>query len=181
MNFKMVSGDLQVFPLLPVLQMLLASGRSGKLSLQHMRGGEMWFENGELIHAVSMGLEGEAALQLLSSVDGGTFTFEAYTEPVSQTIKLRQDIIMRRMLLNTDQWEKVQFHFPNWDKSLIFSHLWNESQLVDHTQYRVLALVDETRSIKEMLHQSGVLPLDFFNTLQHFKESRMIELTDVTV
>lgn len=169
----MVSGDLKVFPLLPVLQMLLASGRSGLLSLQHERGGFMWFENGELVHASSSGLTGEAALQLLSIVESGTFTFEGNQEAPEKTIRLRQDIIMRRMLMHTDLWQPFLQTFDDWNSTLRFTSVWSEDQALTRVQYQVASQVGKG-SIVQMMQATPLAPLDFFENLQQLLDKNWI-------
>ena len=60
----MLRGDLAVFPFMPVMQMLLSSGRAGRLSVSHARGGELWFEPGELVHARAGSLTGKNLMHL---------------------------------------------------------------------------------------------------------------------
>lgn len=172
----MVSGDLQVFSLLPVMQMLLASGRSGQLTLSHARGGDLWFEGGELVHAQSGSLSGEAALQMLSSVDSGTFTFEADKSSPDRTIHLRPDTVMHRMLVNTDSWASAMKQFPDWSRPLRFSSRWNDQTPVTRNQYRALAGVGHGIPLETMLGQSELAPLEMLETLGSFVESGMVEV-----
>lgn len=172
----MVSGDLQVFPLLPVMQMLLSSGRSGQLTLSHARGGDLWFEGGELVHAQSGTLTGEAALQMLSSVDSGTFTFEADQPSPAHTIALRQDTVMHRLLMSTDGWATAMKRFPDWSRPLRFSARWNDQTPVTRAQYRALSQVGRGVPLEMMLAQAELPPLDLLETLGDFVENGMVEM-----
>ncbi|MFD1729897.1 DUF4388 domain-containing protein [Deinococcus malanensis] len=100
----MVRGDLTVFPLLSVMQMLLASGRAGRLSLDHPRGGQLWLDPGELVHAQAWTLSGDAGLQVVCSVTEGTFVFEADEPAPNRTLALRRDAALRRMLDDHESW-----------------------------------------------------------------------------
>lgn len=172
----MVSGDLQVFPLLPVMQMLLTSGRSGEFTVEHPRGGKLWFRDGELVHAQSGTLTGENALQLLCSVDSGTFTFEAGIASPQQTIHLRQDTVMHRMLLDTDSWTGILQKFPDWSRPLRFTRTWNDQHPVNRHQYRALSQVGQGVSLQDMLTRSELPPRELFETLGEFVQGGQIEV-----
>lgn len=154
----MISGDLSVFPLLPVLQMLLVSGRGGVFTVDHPRGGELWFEHGEVLHARSGGLSGEAALQLLASVDGGTFTFEPGATPPERTLSLKQDAALHWLLGETDAWAPLLQVLPDWDRPLHFTARWTDQQPVTRDQYRLLSRVSPGTLLRTLVEQSGLPP-----------------------
>lgn len=170
----MVRGDLSVFPILSVMQMLLTSGRAGRLSADHPRGGQLWIERGEIIHAVSGKLRGEAALQLFSSLDGGTFTFEPDLRPAERTLSLRRDNALHRMIEESDAWAALLRDFPDWNKKLRFSSKWNEAQPVTRGQYHALNLVERNLSIQHLIEFSDS-PRDTLETLRPFLMAGLIE------
>lgn len=176
----MMSGDLSVFPLLPVLQMLLASGKSGVLSVDHVRGGELWFGGGELLHAHSGALRGEDALQLLCSLDSGLFTFEPGQAPPEQTLKLRQDAALHRMLQDADAWLPLLKLFPDWSRPLRFTGRWSDQQPVTRQQYRVLSLLQGTGrsspSLRQILDASGLPPRTVLELYRPFVVGGLIEV-----
>lgn len=154
----MMSGDLSVFPLLPVLQMLLGSGKGGQFSVEHPRGGELWLGNGELLHARSDGLKGESALQLLASLDGGTFTFEPGITAPEQTLSLRQDAALHRLMLEADAWVPLLEVLPDWNLPLRRTRHWNDQQPVTRQQYRVLSLIHPQRPLRKLAELSQLPP-----------------------
>lgn len=154
----MMSGDLSVFPLLPVLQMLLASGKGGQLTVDHPRGGELWFGHGELLHARSGVLSGEAALQLLASLDGGTFTFEPGLSPPERTLGLRQDAALHWLIGEADAWAPLIRTLPDWTRPLRFTARWTDQHPVNRYQYRALRLIAPDRSLRMLVEQTGLPP-----------------------
>lgn len=171
----MVSGDLQVFSLLPVMQMLLASGRSGQFTVEHPRGGSLWIANSEVVHARTGDLTGESALQLLCSLDSGTFTFEPDRQPPEQTLHLRADTVMHRMLVDTDAWAPLLRLFPDWSRPLRFTAQWNEAQPVTRQQYRALSLIGQGYSLRSMVGRSDLSPRVMLETLRPFLTGGLIE------
>ena len=171
----MVSGDLQVFALLPVLQMLLSSGRSGQFMVEHPRGGSLWIEQGEIVHARSGDLSGEAALQLLCSLDSGTFTFEADRLAPEHTLQMRQDVAMRRMYLDAEAWSGLLPLFPDWTRALRFTERWLEAQPVTRQQYRALSGIGQGQSLRGMVNRSELSPRLLLETLRPFLSNGLIE------
>ncbi|MFC3834675.1 MULTISPECIES: DUF4388 domain-containing protein [Deinococcus] len=171
----MVRGDLSVFPFLSVMQMLLASGRVGRFSVDHPRGGQLWIDRGDVVHAATSVLKGEAALQLLSSLDAGLFTFEPDVQPPERTLNLRRDSALRRMIEESDGWTASLRTFPDWTRSLRFTDRWTEAQPVSRTQYRALSLLENNENIQVMLERSGEAPRAVLETLRPFLTAGLIE------
>ncbi|GAA5435386.1 DUF4388 domain-containing protein [Deinococcus sp. A31D244] len=172
----MVRGDLSVFPFLSVMQMFLASGRSGRLSVEHIRGGQLWIERGEITHAEVGRLRGDAALQCLSSLDGGNFTFEAEQRSEQRTLSLKRDSALRRMLEDSEAWTPLLRAFPDWNQRLRFTARWNEAQPVTRGQYRMLHLISDSASIRALLERAPEPPRAALETLRPFLMAELIEL-----
>lgn len=158
------------------MQMLLTSGRSGEFTVDHPRGGSLWFEHGELTHARSGQLKGEAALQLLCSLDSGTFTFESDRQPPERTLHLKQDTAMHRMLMDADSWTHIMRIFPEWSRTLRFTSRWSEQQPVTRQQYLALSLVGQGHSIRHMIDRSELPPRILLDLLRPFVTNGLIEV-----
>ncbi len=73
-----VTGTLGLFSLVDLFQLLAASGRTGRLAVQHPLGrARVYFEKGHVRHAEFGALEGRAAVDALFSDERGTFAFTA--------------------------------------------------------------------------------------------------------
>lgn len=172
----MVRGDLGVFPFLPVMQMLLSSGRRGRLSVAHARGGEVWVEPGELVHARSGGLTGEGALQVLSTLDGGQFTFAPDVPAAERTLSLRREAALRRLIEESDAWGPLLHVFPDWSRSLRFTARWTEAQPVTRSQYVALSLVPEGLPLRTLLDRCGLPPRSALETIHPFVTAGLVEV-----
>lgn len=172
----MVRGDLAVFPFLSVMQMLLSSGRGGRLSVAHPRGGELWFAPGELVHAQAGALRGDAALQVLASLDGGTFTFEPGGDAPEQTLALRRDAALRQLIGYADAWGPLLRVFPDWDRPLRFTARWSEAQPVTRGQYAALSRIGDGLPLRALLEGVGESPRTTLETLRPFVTAGLIEL-----
>lgn len=173
----MVRGDLSIFPLLPLMQMLLGSGRSGRLSLGHLRGGDLWLAPGELVHAEAGALQGEVALELLCSVDGGLFTFETVQPPPERTLNLRRDAALTHMFEVQESWGPLLQDFSDWDRTLSFTTRWTEAQPVTQAQYQTLSLLRPGQTVAQLVGRAGQPPRQLLGTLRPFLNAGMIELS----
>lgn len=172
----MVSGDLSVFPFMPVMQMLLSSGRAGRLSVTHARGGELWLEPGEIVHARAGALTGDAALQVLGSLDAGPFTFAPDVLPGERTLALRRDAALRRLIEDADAWGPLLRVFPDWNRPLHFTPRWTEAQPVTRAQYVALSLVGEALPLRTLLERAGQPPRATLETLRPFVTAGLVEV-----
>lgn len=172
----MVSGDLSVFPLLPVMQMLLSSGRSGQFSVEHPRGGSLWLDQGNLVHAKSGALVGEDALQLMCSLDAGTFIFDPERNTNEKSLDLKQDSALHRMLIDHESWIDLLRLFPDWSRPLRFTARWTDQQPVTRQQFRLLDLVAQGLSLRAIMDRSELLPKDSLEVYRPFLTGGLIEI-----
>lgn len=171
----MVRGDLAVFPFLSVMQMLLSSGRAGLLSVEDVRGGQLWLECGEIIHVRCSLRTGDAALQILASLGGGTFTFEAGISAPERTLHLHRDSALRCLFEESTIWQPLLRTFPDWQRRLRFTARWTEAQPVSHPQFRALKLVSGEVDIRAVLERGQDTPRTLLDTLRPFVMAGLIE------
>ncbi|MDV6374911.1 DUF4388 domain-containing protein [Deinococcus arenicola] len=171
----MVRGDLAVFPFLSVMQMLLTSGRDGLLSVDHVRGGQLWLTGGEIVHARCGLRTGDAALQILASLSGGIFAFEAGISAPERTLHLHRDSALRRLFEESNAWEPLLRTFPDWQRRLHFTARWSEAQPVSHPQFCALNLVSQQLSIRNLLERGEEAPRTVLDTLRPFVIAGLIE------
>jgi len=80
-----LTGSLAIMPPHEMIQMLHMNRKTGLLRLKTRFGkGEIFFDNGAVVHAALEGIDGKEAVFLLFAVDGGTFDFR---EGVRATVK----------------------------------------------------------------------------------------------
>ncbi|MFC6590625.1 DUF4388 domain-containing protein [Deinococcus lacus] len=175
----MLRGDFTVFPFLSVVQMLMASGRSGVLNAQHPRGGQLWIHAGEIVHARAGGLSGEYAMQLLTSLDEGQFAFEASEDLPEQTLNLRGDLALRQLFQQSEGWRELLVTFNDWSQVPQFAAAWNPGQSVTRSQFRVLSGIEKGLSLSELVASLPQAPQDTLRLVQAFLGAGWIELEDL--
>jgi Domain of unknown function (DUF4388) len=170
----MLRGSLNEFPILNVLQMLTSSGVGGKLHVSHLRGGDIWFQGGEVVHATALSREGDDALDLLSSVSGGDFTFDPEQLSDRKTVQMRRNALLRHLSVSSDAWQDLLTLFPAWDKPLTFTERWTDQQPVTRAQYRTLSRVGQM-PLGDLVAQSELAPRATLELLRPFVQSGLID------
>ena len=170
----MLRGSLDEFPILNVLQMLTSSGVGGRLHVSHLRGGDIWLQGGEVVHAAALSREGDDALDLLSSVTGGDFTFDPDQLSDQRTVQMRRNALLRHLSVSSDAWQELLTLFPAWDKPLSFTERWTDQQPVTRTQDRTLNLVGRL-SLSDLVARSELSPRATLELLRPFVQSGLVD------
>jgi len=171
----MLSGNLADFDLLSVMQMLLTSGRTGKLHLEHPRGGDVWIESGEVVHAVALGRTGEDALSIIASLKEGRFAFDQNAQSPEKTVTLRRESLLTRMVMEGDAWHALVEAFPDWSKPVRFTGGWSDQTRVTRRQYHALAALDRSVNIQDLVRIVNMKPREALETLLPFWQAGKIE------
>lgn len=170
----MLSGNLTDFALLDVVQLLLTSGRTGKLHIDAARGGDVWLENGEVVHALSLGKVGDEALSLIASLTEGRFNFDQNAVAPARTVGMRREALLTRMFQESDAWQPVIRAFPDWSTPLRFTSGWSDQTRVTRQQFKVLSLVGRG-GLGTMVTVSPLPPREMLETLLPFWQAGKLE------
>lgn len=154
--------------------MLTNSSVSGKLHVSHVRGGDLWLQNGEVVHAAALSREGEEALVILSSVDGGDFVFDPAVLATKNSVTLRRTALLRQLSVSSDEWKELLAVFPYWDRTLNFTPRWNEQQPVTRSQFRILSMVGRM-ALSDLVAQSDMAPRDTLELLRPFVQAGLVD------
>lgn len=109
------SGNLSQFKLLDILRLLHASNRTGQLELTHEDGrfAEIFFSNGQVVHAIFEEYIGEEAIYALFSWIEGTFKFRSGDTTDEQTTMLTTEEILAESVTIAADWESVRRVIPS--------------------------------------------------------------------
>lgn len=170
----MLSGNLTDFDLLGVMQMLLTSNRTGKLHIEHARGGDVWIENGEVAHALALSKTGAEALSLIASLQEGRFDFQQNAASPQHSVKVRREALLAQMMQESDAWAEIVRAFPDWDRPLRFTVAWSDQTRVSRRQYQALSQVGHG-NLNDMIGASPLPPRELLELLLPFWRAGKIE------
>lgn len=171
----MLNGNLREFPLLAVLQALMASGRSGLLTLDATPSGQVALHGGEVRAARCLGVQGLSALELMCWGQGGRFRFELTDQPMPAEISptLGRDTLLRALFAGQQAWEgagigAIDLVLEPWERG----PAWDDNALVSGHEFR--ALEGGFRDGLTGALQSGATPAQVLAWLQaHHREGRL--------
>jgi hypothetical protein len=84
-----MTGTLGLFSLVDLIQLLSGARRSGRLLVQHPRGdAKLYFEEGEIVHAIFGELSGDIAVYALFADERGPFSFASGLPAMERTIEI---------------------------------------------------------------------------------------------
>lgn len=170
----MIAGNFSVFPFLSVLQMLMSSGRTGMLEVTGERSGKLWLSEGTIIHAEVGELQGERAIQLLTTTDAGHFEFDGSNVLPKATLDLSGDLALRQLFQDTEAWKPYLAEYGDWTRGFEFTSAWDERRVVNQPQFWVLRGVERGLSIGEIMEQVNLPPRQLLGTLQQFHHAGLI-------
>lgn len=99
-----MTGTLGLFSLVDLFQLLGASGRTGRLAIQHPLGpARVYFERGRVLHAEFGILEGEVAVDALFGDERGTFSFVAGLPAPRRTVTAPTEGLVLEALRRLDE------------------------------------------------------------------------------
>ena len=149
---EVLSGRLDQLPLIDILKMLSSSQRTGKLRLtQGGREGEIFLEQGSLVHAATGAMIGEQAVYTMMSWLEGEFSFQPDQESPDESIELATEQILLEAARKTKEWKSIKDMIPSNDIVFKLSPSGSpETVSLEPAEWQVLAQVNGKRSVKDL-------------------------------
>lgn len=147
-----LSGRLDQLPLIDILKMLSSSQRTGKLRLiQGGREGEIYLDQGSLVHAATGAMIGEQAVYTMMSWLEGEFSFQPDQESPDESIELATEQILLEAARKTKEWKSIKDMIPSNDIIFKLSPSGSpETVSLEPAEWQVLAQVNGKRSVKDL-------------------------------
>jgi hypothetical protein len=99
-----VTGTLGLFSLVDLFQLLAASKRTGRLTVQHPLGpARFYFDKGDLRHAEFLAIEGPSAVDILFADERGAFAFMAGLPAPRVTVEASTEAVVLDALRRLDE------------------------------------------------------------------------------
>jgi len=146
------SGNLSQFKLLDILRLLHVSNRTGQLELSQDDGrfAEIYFANGQIIHALYEEYFGEEAIYSLFSWAVGTFRFRSNELTDEQTTMLTTEEILAESVTYATDWESVRRVIPSRNTIFRLSSRPNREFSLRSEDWAVLRDIDGEKTVGEV-------------------------------
>ena len=151
-----MTGQLGVFSLVELLQLLASQDRTGSLAISHPRGeGQLWIHNGDIHHAEFDGLTGRNAVYALLADEQGDFDFRDDVQPPRRSI----DVGIQDLLLDASRGRSRNLR-ETYIGDAVPAVVLNEEQPADvilkADDVNFLRFVDGRRSVTEVADLAGL-------------------------
>lgn len=173
-------GTLAQLPLLDILNLLGNGEKSGCLSLKNGNNvGEIYFQEGEIVHAAVGVDQGEEAFYTLATWEDGDFSFEPETAAPEQTMTNPLEEILSSAKNKVAEWKEIRQVIP--DDSLVFRFSpTGESDEVSlrSKEWQVLAQIDGSRSGLEIAEIVGLEKRAALQILARLVRDGLVQVTE---
>jgi hypothetical protein len=175
--FKGTLGQLS----LPDILGLLGNGKkTGCLTLRNGSDvGEIYLQEGEIVHVVAGFEEGQAAFSSLAVWLDGNFSFEPDVESPEQTMTTPMDQILISARREAAEWQDIRRFIPDDTVVLSFSPTGESEEVSLRSQeWRVLAQIDGSRSALEITEALRLERKDVLKILSRLIEDGLVRVTE---
>jgi hypothetical protein len=169
---EVLRGSLTQLPLLDILKMLSSGNRTGRLDIrQGSKTGEIYLQDGNLIHAVTGPQIGEKGLFTLLGWLEGDFSFSPNIDAPEHSISLSTEQMLLEGARQAEQWEDIKEVISSTDAVFSISPSGSTDTVsLKPIEWQVLAQVNGARSVVEIseilsLHEFEVARIIFSLTI----------------
>ena len=154
-----LSGTLGVVSLPGLLQLLTAEGRTGRLDVTAgARGGALWIDSGDIVHAECGSTQGEPALDELAALEEGDFTFEIGAAAPRRSLAGGTDHLLMESACRRDHARRGDDAVPGSRDVPVFAPVPAGGSTPRFTtlQWRVLASIDGHKDVGTIAEEIGL-------------------------
>ena len=172
-------GSLAELHLPDIIQLVSVSGKSGVFRLidgEHR--GDIWLQEGRIVHAVHEDLSGEEAVYALAIWRTGEFRFEAGVDSPRQTITKSNTNLLMEAARRLDEWRVLSKKIPSVELVPEFVILENrEGQINLNTmEWLLLSKIDGQRNVKQIAGAAEMGVFDAAKLLYGLVATNLIRL-----
>jgi Domain of unknown function (DUF4388) len=174
-------GSLAELHLPDIIQLVSVSGKTGVFHLTDgTNRGQIWLQDGRIVHAELADLEGEEAVYALAIWRKGEFRFEAGPPPPRQTIQKTNTNLLMEAARRLDEWRVLSKKIPSVDLVPEFVVLTNrEGQINLNTmEWLLLSKIDGKRTIRQIAGATKMGVFDAAKLLYGLVATELISLRD---
>ena len=145
-------GNLAQLSLLEILRMLSSGNQSGRLDMQQAgKSGEIYLENGSIVHAVTGTQLGEQGIYTLMGWLEGNFSFSPNIEAPEKSIDTTTEQILLEAARQIEQWDDIKDVISSTDAIFNISPSGSTNTVsLKPIEWQILAQVNGERSVVEI-------------------------------
>ena len=155
---EMLGGDLARVSLPDVLGLLSSSGQTGRVDLSDgTNTGQIYMQNGRLVHAVSGAEMGDGAVYSLMAWQKGDFRFVPDAAAPEMSISAPTAQLLEKGIEQAAEWASIRKVIPSADTVLGLSATGSSGAIsLDPEEWQALTQVDGVRDVSEIADAIGL-------------------------
>jgi len=172
-------GDLNQLSLPNIIQLLKSGGQTGKLDLSDgTNNGEIFLQQGNIVHAVAGVQIGEEAFYTLLSWLHGDFNFVSDIEAPDQTITTGTELLLIEGKKRIEMWTHIKNVIPSMQAIFNLSQGTTGAINLDPDEWKVLAQVNGVRTIIDIADSLGWEEFEAANVLAGLVKTGLLEIVE---
>lgn len=172
-------GDLNQLSLPNIIQLLKSGSQSGKLDLSDgTNTGEIYLQQGNVVHAVVGAQVGEEAFYTLLSWLRGDFNFVSGIDTPDHTITTTTELLLTEGQKRTKGWEKIKDVIPSLQSIFNLAQGTTGAINLDPNEWKVLAQVNGIRTITDIADSLGWEDFEAANVTAGLVRTGLLELIE---
>ena len=171
-------GSLRELQLGDVVQLVSASGKTGKFVLTHDdEEGEIFLKQGRIVHAQVGDVTGEEAVYILASWSAGEFTFHPQAESDRVTVQKSNTRLMMEAAHQHDEWRVLRRKIPGLAAvPTLASPEAGRPVTLSPVEWRQIVAIDGKKSVRDLARESDTSSFAVAKTLYGLVTAGLVEM-----
>ncbi len=173
-------GSLEELPLPDVIQLVAASGKTGKFSVSSRLGsGSIFLLDGDIVHSTASQLVGDEAFFELATWQEGEFVFTPGDEAPEATIDKSNTNLLMQAAQRIDEWKVLVSKVPSTRMVPVFTAEGGSTNVsLSPTEWNVIRRIDEERAIDEIAREIKASAFEVSKTVFGLITSGLVDLRE---
>ena len=174
-----LEGNLKDFDLSDILQLIHMGKKTGALEVvAENESGVIYFQSGTAVHAVAQDLSGDDAVNRILRWRQGHFAFKPDVHTTYRSIKTPLQHLVLDAARQIDEWQDIQKLIPSLDVVPAIEEnpsAGTEDIKLQPGEWRVLAIVDGAKTIREIIHDGHLSDFETCKILYGLVSSGLVK------
>jgi len=177
---EVFTGDLSQIRLLDILNLLIHEGKTGKITLRKGGNlGEIFVENGRIIHGAAESSYGEDAVYLMMTWMIGKFSYTPDVLPDSRTIDTPTEQLLSQGVQQVQEWDRIKRAIPSTDTAFRLSSREDAEDIVLKTdEWNMLICLDGMKTVAEIARDLKMSEIETAKRLYRLLTANLIEIAE---
>jgi hypothetical protein len=174
------AGDLSQIRLLDILNLLIHEKKTGKVTLKKGNTiGEIFVENGDIIHGGAESHNGEEAVYLMMTWMIGQFSYTPDVSPDSKTVKTPTEQILSEGVHRVQEWEEIRKAIPSTDIAFKLStRKGTDDVVLKAGEWNLLIRINGVKTVSDLSRELGATEIETAKKLYRLLTEKLVEVAE---